>query len=103
MIQNPELRAGMFVLSIDGQKLGRIARIGDDGFDVVRGGRDARGFHASFDELCSQLKAEVFLLRRYRDYLPLYEPWTGPAPQPHVRVGGAGRRFHLFRRAEARW
>lgn len=98
-----DLRAGMFVLSVDGQKLGRIARIDDTGFDVVLGSRNPRGFHVGYDELCSRLKAEVFLLRRYRDYQPRYEPWTAPAPQPHVRVGEPQKRFHLFRRAEARW
>jgi len=103
MNEDLDLRAGMFVLSIDGQKLGRIAHIDDEGFDVVRGARRPQGFHVSFDEVASKLKAEVFLLRRYRDYLPLYEKRNEPAPQPHVGGGALGKRFHLFRRAEARW
>jgi len=98
-----DLRAGMYVLSVDGQKLGRIARIDDQGFEVVRGERNPRGFRVPFDDVCSKLKAEVFLRGRYRDYADRYRPWSHPAPEPHVRKGAAGRRFLLFRRADARW
>ena len=97
------LQAGMYVLSMDGQKLGRIARLDGSGFEVVQGERNPVGFHVSFDDLLSRLKAEVFLRGRYRDYVPIYRPWSHPAPEPHVRKGGAGRRFLLFRRADARW
>ncbi len=103
MNEDLDLRAGMFVLSIDGQKLGRIAKIDGEGFDVVRGSRSPVGFHVPFGELASKLKGEVFLLQRFRDYEPLYTPRAEPAPRAQPRTGGAGRRFLLLRRNEARW
>ena len=103
MNEDPDLRAGMYVLSVDGQKLGRIAMLDGEGFEVVLGKRDPRGFRVSFDDVCSKLKGEIFLRLRLRDYLPLYQPRARAAPEPSVREGGAGRRFFLFRRNEARW
>ncbi|WP_373046460.1 hypothetical protein [Vulgatibacter sp.] len=103
MNEDTDLKAGMYVMSVDGQKLGRIARLGDEVFEVVLGNRHPRGFAVAYDEICSKLKAEIFLLRRFRDYQPLYRPWQGPAPEPHIAKGGAGRRFFLFRRVDARW
>jgi len=103
MAPNLDLRAGMWVLSVDGQKLGRIARLEGDGFEVVEGWRAPRGFRAGMDEVLSVLRGEVFLRQRYRDYVERYRPWERRAPEPHVRNGRAGRRFFLLRRNEARW
>ena len=98
-----ELRAGMYVLSIDGQALGRIARIRDDGIEVVRGERNPQGFSVPHEEIASRLRAEIFLRQRLRDYLESYRPASAPAPRPKIRKGAAGKRFHLFRRVDAHW
>lgn len=98
-----DLRPGMFVLSVDGQKLGRVARLEGDGFDVVRGRKHPRGFFVGRDQICSVLKAEIFLRLPLHDYVGRYEPRAEAAPGPHVRVGLPGKRFFIGRRNEARW
>lgn len=103
MSWNPDLRAGMWVLSVDGQTLGRIARISDEGILVVDGWLRPQGLQVPHDDLCSILKAEIFLRGRLRDYLPHFQPTDVRPPQPKERAGGVGRRLPLLRRNEARW
>lgn len=95
-----EIRPGMYVLSLDGQKLGRIASIEGNGFDVVRGDKAPEGFRVGEEELCSFLQSSVFLRLPMHRYVDRYEPRRTPAPRP-VKKGG--RRFLLFRKADVRW
>ena len=94
------LRPGMYVLSIDGQKLGRLARLRDDALEVVAGRRKPLGFDVPLDEVASTLRGEIFLRQRLRDYEDRYEPRDEPAPR---LLPAQGRRFHIFRHNEARW
>lgn len=95
-----EIRPGMYVLSLDGQKMGRIAKITDEGFDVVRGGSDPEGLSVGEGDLCSRLQSVVFLRLPLHRYEARYEPRSQPAPKT-VKKGE--RRFLLFRKSEVRW
>lgn len=94
------LRPGMYVLSIDGQKLGRLARLRDDALEVVAGERRPRGFDVPLDEVASTLRGEIFLRQRLRDYERRYEARDEPAPRLRPE---RHRGLVLFRRNEARW
>lgn len=95
-----EVRPGMYVLSVDGQKMGRIASIEGDGFDVVRGHRNPEGLTVGADDLCSRLQSTVFLRLPLHRYEAKYGPRKAPAPRTVKR---GDRRFLLFRKAEVKW
>lgn len=98
-----DLRVGNYVMSVDAQKLGRIARLDDEGIHVAKGRRHPTGFTIGYDHLCSTLRAEAFLRLPLREYLPLYRPVAHAAPPVQVSAGAGRRRLPLLRRADARW
>lgn len=95
-----EVRPGMYVLSVDGQKMGRIAKLTGDGFDVVRGSNHPEGLSVGEGDLCSRLQSVVFLRLPLHRYEGRYEPRSQPAPRA---VTKGERRFLLFRKSEVRW
>lgn len=95
-----EVRPGMYVLSLDGQKMGRIASIDGERFEVVRGSREPEGFAMDAGEICSRLQSSLFLRLPLHEYAGRYRSRERAAPRP-VKKGG--RRFLLFRKAEVRW
>lgn len=97
---DPQVRPGMVVLSVDGQTLGRIARIEGAGFEVVRGNRQPEGFSVTEDELCSWLQSVVFLRLPYHRYAGRFAPRKEAPPET---VRREGRRFLMFRKVDQRW